>query len=709
MSGFAPRDNASWEKRIKQRFYWLAALVLVPALLPLAVAAQDLRALARSNLESRGFGADGLSIISNILDHEGVPPRRTPPIVDQVLRDPLAGLDAAAIFAASVRTDLQQLPSLGVGSATDFNAVVDRYIAGLAEAQAELMAAVAPFDEDALLAGMAEGMAVALLGPIHRAVELERLGVARALFITATSIFVRDLRSPGLAFPLPQRFESAIGSVVIGGRTNDRHAPGAALIIDPGGDDEYERAPAKGGAISVVVDLGGNDRYTGNDSAVHALSAIFDLAGDDVYAADGIASAVAGVSVVLDAEGNDQYASGVLGQAAAHFGWAALVDLAGDDRYRLKAFGQAYAGVGGVALLWDRGGDDVYVAAGLPDPFDRGGGISFAQGASSGWRGELGGGIGILRDDAGDDRYESQMFSQGAGYYYAFGVLWDRAGKDEYSAVRYSQGNGTHQAAGLLDDEAGDDSYSLTVGVGQGMGLDLAVGALVDRAGSDTYRTVLLSQGTATANGFGILADLEDDNSWSMSADPRSWGHSQWLRGLPSVGVLLHDAARSRFTRSGLNVPAEYRGKHEIEPGPDCKAAEQAARNVIADPARHLGDPALPCALGIATPEEARGIWSAFDVAMGLPNAPFLQPIAFALRQHPGPGPLMAKLSAILKTHPRCAARALWAGTWASADEARAALDSTCWRLQAAALERLQALGVTPPASESIPAFLRTN
>jgi len=666
-----------------------------------------LRSLARANLEARGLGADSLRIISNILDHEGRPPAHTPPIVDQVLRDPLAGLDAAAIFAASVPTDLQQLGDLGVGSASDFNAVIDRYIGQLAEAQAELMAAVAPFDDAALLGGTPDGMPIVLLAQMHRAVDLGRLGSARALFVAATSAFVRDLRSPGLAFPPAQRFESAIGTVVIGGPAADRHVPGAALIIDPGGDDEYERAPARGGAISVVVDLGGNDRYTGNDTAVHALSAIFDLAGDDVYLADGLANAVAGVSMVVDADGSDQYTSGVLGQAAAHFGWAALVDLAGNDRYDVKAFGQAYGGAGGVALLWDRSGNDVYVAGGLPDPFDRGGGISFAQGAASGWRGELGGGIGILRDDGGDDRYEAQMFSQGTGYYYAYGVLWDRSGKDTYAAVRYAQGNGTHQAAGLLDDEAGDDSYALAVGVGQGMGLDLAVGALVDRAGSDSYRTVFLSQGTATANGFGVLADLEGENSLSLSSDPRSWGHAQWLRGLPSVGVFLHDPARSRFTRSALNVQAEYHGKHEIEPGPDCKPAEPAARKVIADPARHLGDPALPCALGIASAEEKNNIWAAFDVALGLPNAPFLQPIAFALKAHPGPEPLMQKLTAILKTHPRCAARALWAASWASADEARAALDTTCWRLQAAALERLQALGVSPPAIDSIPHFLK--
>ena len=33
----------------------------------------------------------------------------------------------------------------------------------------------------------------------------------------------------------------------------------------------------------------------------------------------------------------------------------------------------------------------------------------------------LTGGIGILRDERGDDRYEAQMFAQGSGYYFALG------------------------------------------------------------------------------------------------------------------------------------------------------------------------------------------------------------------------------------------------------------------------------------------------
>ena len=87
--------------------------------------------------------------------------------------------------------------------------------------------------------------------------------------------------------------------------------------------------------------------------------------------------------------------------------------------------------------------------------------MSFAQGAAFGFRTRLAGGIGILRDDAGNDMYEAQMFAQGTGYYYGIGLAWDLAGDDQWRAVRYAQGNGVHEAVGVLRDEAGDDTYEL--------------------------------------------------------------------------------------------------------------------------------------------------------------------------------------------------------------------------------------------------------
>jgi hypothetical protein len=548
---------------------------------------------------------------------------------------------------------------------------------------------------------------------LEQRIDDARLARARSLFLEATARFVRSLRTPGMRFPPPQQFQSAIGLVIVGSPGADRHPADAALIIDPGGDDVYARAPAMGGAISVVVDLGGDDRYEGSDVAVHALAALVDIAGDDTYITTGagLGAAIAGVSVLADLDGDDTYESGVFAQGAGVFGTGALLDRRGHDRYRLRAFGQGYGGTGGLGLLWDQAGDDSYHADGLPDPYKRGGGLSFAQGAASGVRDALGGGFGILRDDAGNDRYRIELFGQGTGYYFALGMLWDQAGDDEYSAVRYAQGNGVHQAVGVLRDESGNDRYALGVGVGQGMGLDAAVGVLYDGAGDDHYRANALAQASGTANGFGLLVDETGANIFEMSDHPLAWGHAQWFRSLPTVGVLLYDPARASFLRSGRpSAPPPARVEYEIEPPLDCAAQPPALiERLVDDPVAATtehGD-LLPCLLVAANAEQAARFYSAFDTALQAPEAPFLRPIAMALRERTAPPELIERLRARLASHPRCAARALWLSTWASAEEAQAALGNACWRAQAAARERLKALGVAPLPAPSTADFLR--
>ncbi|HWI35714.1 MAG TPA: hypothetical protein VNU64_04610, partial [Burkholderiales bacterium] len=221
------------------RFYWLAALLLVP----MAVPAQDLRSRVRADLDARGLGADGLRIISNVIEYDSSVPPRAPPVVTETLRDPLVGSDASAIFARAVPADFQTLGRLPAAAGTDFDTALERYIGELAGAQAELMGAVAPFDEDALLAAVDAGLPVRHVVALHRSVDLERLAAAREIFVGATRQFVAAVRNAPI--PPPQRFETAIGTVVIGGPGNDQHASGAALIIDPGGDDVYQRAPTR--------------------------------------------------------------------------------------------------------------------------------------------------------------------------------------------------------------------------------------------------------------------------------------------------------------------------------------------------------------------------------------------------------------------------------------------------------------------------------
>jgi hypothetical protein len=588
------------------------------------------------------------------------------------------------------------------------------------------------------------------------ALDRDALERANAFFLEATARFVRALRAPGMRFPPPREFDSPIGRVVIGNRGADHHRPGAALIVDPGGDDVYERAPVVGGAVSVVVDLAGNDRYRGSDVAVRGLCALVDVQGDDRYESEaaGLGAAIAGASILVDYAGDDAYRARFFAEGAAAFGAGALIDVSGTDSYTLDAFGQGFAGTAGVGLLWDRGGNDAYKAGGLPDAFNRGGGVAFAQGAAAGLRTPLGGGVGILRDDAGDDHYEAQMFAQGTGYYYSLGLLWDGGGRDAYRAIRYAQGNGVHQAVGVLQDDSGDDRYELELGVGQGMGLDMATGLLFDAQGNDAYQAGWLAQATGTANGVGLLVDRAGENRFALtSGEERGWGHAEWERRLPTVAALVVDGGTAVFTREGkAAAPPAPRVAHsaddaptrcpDIRPAlsasadrflptlhgvaielatggkPDAARYGEVLRRLIDDPAGAmdsvppgnfqlvygLGE-TLQCALVAADEKEAQRMFRALDARLEDPQQPFLGVIAFALARRPAPAATMAKLRSRLRESPRCSLQTL-AMPSAPENEAREALRSPCWRLQAAAYERLQALRVARAEDRGLLPFL---
>jgi hypothetical protein len=521
------------------------------------------------------------------------------------------------------------------------------------------------------------------------AAQLERANLA---FIGATARFAAGVRRAPIALQA-RAFETPIGKVAIGTRGNDRHGPDAALVIDPGGNDVYERAPARGGAIAVIVDLAGDDEYRGSDLVLRGFSAIVDVAGDDRYRMEhGLGSAIAGASLLIDVAGNDSYSAKFFGQGAAAFGFGALVDLAGDDRYRLEAWGQGLGIAGGVGLLWDRGGADAYAVAGVPDPFRRGAGLSGAQGAGFGLRGRIAGGIGILRDDSGDDVYQAQMFAQGSGYYYGLGLLWDRGGADRYDAFRYAQGNAAHQALGVLRDERGDDRYALASIYGQGMGLDVAIGVLIDGGGGDLFTAHALAQAAATANGFGLLAH-HGEGRFELADDRQGWGRAEWLRGLPSVGVLLH-ARGAQFSPNG----------NPAAPPPENPPVSAQPRSADRCPSDDPGE-ALVCR--VRDSPDVEGTWKELESLLRSDvQTPFAGWIAIALaRRPPANGEEIARL---LAQRESCNVRALALRGWPTLEAASAGLGSDCFRLQAAARAAFVRLGVPLPADARLPAFLRS-
>ena len=630
-----------------------------------AVAAAALSLLVAAELARQALGPDALLLIDNVLRHEAPPPRAAPVLVRELLARPLEAADAAALFRRSFPHEVPQAETSE--NQVTFDKLLERYIAEVQLARATLPAV------DWVPRGLPSAQQLVSVGGSYDA----------SRFFEATLRFAQALRN----VPLPRatRFSSEIGLVVIGSPERDAHGAGAALIIDPGGDDAYVRAPATRGAVSVIVDLGGDDRYSGSDVAAGALSALVDFSGQDRYAMSGpgLAAAIGGAALLVDFAGNDRYEARELGQGAAAFGAAALIDLEGDDEYVLDAWGQGFGLAGGVGVLWDRAGNDRYAAAGAPDPYGRGR-LSGAQGAAFGFRTMLGGGVGILRDERGDDRYHAQMFALGSGYYYGAGLLWDEDGDDRYAALRYAQGNGAHQAVGVLREESGADAYALSYGVGQGMGLDLALGALVDAHGDDRYAGGVLVQGTATANGIGLLHD--PGGADAFRAEGRfAWGEAEPLRGLPSVGLLLagDDASFERI---------EILPRAGSQADPSCEDPDINVQRENFDALLAAGS-ALRCRLG-------RGeMWAEAEALLARdPADPLAAWIAPAL--HAAPAGLREELREVLWRHPSCSVRALSL----SEKNFEEALRSDCWMLQAAALRA----GAKPGPDVRLPGFLRS-
>jgi hypothetical protein len=708
-------------------------------------------------LERRGLGGDALGVIDNMLAHDGPLPPLVPALAREILARPLLALDAVAFFERAVPAQLRGLAGALAarpepGPVIDARDLLRPHLRDLAEARNALRAAQrAPIDPAPILRELETRLPSAgQLATIAEALEHEALGRASRQFVEAAARLARALRAAEgrIRFPAQaERFESGIGTVVIGTAGDDHHGP-AALIVDPGGNDTYAPGLAVA-AFSLIIDLAGNDRY--------------------VARGPGVGAAIAGASIIIDAAGDDRYEADLFGVGAAAFGIGAIIDLAGDDAYRVRAGGQGFGMTGGLGLLWDRAGADRYFAGGIADAFDRGGGISMAQGVGLGGRTSLGGGIGILRDDAGDDQYTAELYAQGAAYFFGAGLLWDRGGEDRYHAIRYAQGCGVHQAVGILRDESGGDRYRLGFGVGQGMGLDQSVGVLADGAGDDEYEGPVVAQGSATANGFGLLADLDGSNRFRMSADRRGWGRAEWYRKLPSTGVMLYEPARATFEREGKPEPASAehaalggpaagtRTEHEAEYFPTCPKdapaptgpglpLAEALEKLMPSLTLGRGDPqlyaevrerlradlragldglpagafgieyalgvALRCALGTASGTQAQSLWDEIERQLtARPPSRFAGALLVALRGRPAPPAQMQRILRVLDANPRCGVRAtalaLRDASPEAAAEARPALRSGCWREQAEAVALLARLGAAPEADAPIASFLR--
>lgn len=436
-----------------------------------------------------------------------------------------------------------------------------------------------------------------LLGLAHR----PRLNLAAARIAHAVET-VDWSAYAGLDFELA--IATPIGWFRIGGAGADTYPgdlPETWFLLELGGDDVYlnpigaTTEPSFG--VNVAIDLGGADRYgyvevatphdapglapadadgryAGDDrygpvtlsrhgrqgSGRHGVGLLFDLGGgDDVYRSLSMSQGYAhlGVGVLFDDGGADRYAAEQASQGAAAYGIGLLIDRGdADDTYRVFTAGQGSGSPGGFGGLHDEGGDDrydsevglddegrlaIYQSAQLPGVANN----SASQGAGMGIRWDAGGvflsgGIGVLRDQAGDDTYRCAVFCQGAGFWQGTGLLSDGAGADRYDGLWYAQGGAAHYAIGaLLDGGPGGDRFNEELAprnVLLGAGHDFSLGLLVNEAGDDRYRFTSLAAGAGNCNGVGLFVDNGGDDGYETTSAASA--------GYASLGECLEDPTR---------------------------------------------------------------------------------------------------------------------------------------------------------------------
>ncbi len=408
------------------------------------------------------------------------------------------------------------------------------------------------------------------------------LRTARAAFTTLSS---EPLALPWVTGTVLLARETAAGWIIIGGR----------------GPNTYRDA---GQRIALLLDLGGNDTYAGFTAPINetqGISVVIDFEGDDTYEAGslGLATGRLGVGMLLDLAGNDQYRLGSGSGGAGFAGIGLLVDQEGDDRYVGSRFTQG-AAIGGMGLLLDRSGNDEYRSFGYSIGFGGPLGIGtvvdlagddayecgrlyasgynrteapdakpgdaryqydcFGIGAGVGQRilpkqaptvvDDVGGGIGMVLDERGNDRYTSSNFSQGIGYFFGAGIMMDERGHDVHEAARYGQGAAAHFGVGLfvdregddrygstgpyydaaaawdrsvalaVDDGAGDDRYDFQRSTGLGMAERQAWSLFIDAGGDDRYR-VPEGMGTARTGGVSGFFDLGGQDRYETTMPVR--------------------------------------------------------------------------------------------------------------------------------------------------------------------------------------------
>lgn len=369
------------------------------------------------------------------------------------------------------------------------------------------------------------------------------------------------------------------GFAVIGGQgPNTYRMSRLFAVIDLGGDDRYEWDSQVQPAVQYVDDRGGDDYYRaqfgGPGAGVLGLSVLRDRGGDDFYDSrlGGCGAGILGLGMLIDEAGRDTFDCRTWSIGSGLYGAGILLNRGIDaDVYIAHALAQGIGGPGGMGLLLDSGGNDLYRANGpvrssynTPAVF-----VGLSQGVGIGLRPLDHGGIGVLFDAAGHDRYEGGEFSQGGGYFWGMGLLRDQRGDDLYYGNRYAQGFAAHQAVGILSEGAGNDVYWSMTAAGQGAAWDQSFALLTDFSGDDSYHAGRLSQGAAAHQSRGVLLDLKGDDRYAARSvevqGVAGANHYHFDAALPvySIGLLIDGAGADHYSSREEN--GRSRSQHHAD------------------------------------------------------------------------------------------------------------------------------------------------
>jgi hypothetical protein len=383
------------------------------------------------------------------------------------------------------------------------------------------------------------------------------------------------------------QIDTELGKIIINNRGDQTYPDDDyLLIIDLKGNDTYLGGSATRNiahGISVTIDFEGNDHYENTSeknpsfgAGIFGYGILIDEKGNDEYTAKYISqgSGIFGTGILADYSGNDIYKGIAHVQASGTYGTGLLIDNQGSDRYFLYRLGQGYGFTKGVGLLLDIQGDDQYI--GLEDKYPNGGPfgaekhLHFAQGFGLGKRNDTidgnswGGGIGILIDGTGNDRYECDIYCQGSAYWYSMGILTDKSGNDYHNGGAYSLAGVPHFALGIYQDDGGNDEYTGFISQSLGKGRDFAIGWFEESEGNDWYQSSYSTLGSADINGIGVFWDKKGDDTY-LSLPNLNYGSAQ-MEASSGTSQKESPGLRQIMFTLGLFVDGEGQDKYLLSP-----------------------------------------------------------------------------------------------------------------------------------------------